>query len=204
MKLSPFETYCLFQALKLHFTTESYDFFKYGGKTKATVEQFNGKRDKYFYHRLSKRYNDDQMQDFIVANMLDDAKQWVGHFFDDDADLRYKVYVKNHQSITYTFKSNLDKMCDDSSLASIFHFEDNGFPKMMNDYMRGDATLETLIIINDFTDCFSKFNEKLAGDYLWDKFYFKARKYRPFLKYDKTKIKSIIKEKVQEKVTKYA
>lgn len=194
MRLSPFETYCLFQALKLHFTTESYDFFKYGGKTKSTVDQFNSKRDRFFYHRLCRRYDKDQIKDFIVANMLGRDKSWVGDLLDDDADEQFTQYIKQKQSLTYRFKNELEKVFTEHE--NPFKFEDNGYPALINDYMRGDISFDTALIINDFTNCFSKFDKKLKGDFLWDKFYFKAKKFRPFLEYDKNKIAGIIKEQI--------
>lgn len=204
MRLSPYEAYCMFLALKLHFTTDSYDYFKYGGKVNTSQDQFNMKRDKYFYHRLCRRYDKDQIQDFLVANMIAGDPKWVGNFLDDEADSHYKAYVKTHQSLTYMFKNELDKLFETDDLASLFKLEDNGYHKLINAYMNGDISRETAMIINDFTDCFSKFDKKLNGDFLWDKFYFKVRKYLPFLKYDRAKMKAIIKEKLQEKVTKYA
>lgn len=194
MRLSPYETYCLFQALKLHFTSESYDFFKYNGKVKITPEQFNGKRDKYFYHRLCRRYDADQIQDFIVANMLANDSQWVGKLLDDDADELYMNFVKNKQSLSYRFKNELEFIM--STHDNPFKFGDNNYPVLLNDYMRGDISHDTLLILNDVTGCFAKFDKKLKGDYLWDKFYFKSRKYRPFLSYDKEKIKTILKQQL--------
>lgn len=194
MRLSPFEAYCMFQALKLHFTSDSYDYFKYNGKVKVTQEQFNAKRDKYYYHRLCRRYDADQILDFIVANMLANDSQWVGKLLDDDADDLYTNFVKTKQSLSYKFKNDMELIM--STHDNPFKFEDNSYPAILNDYMRGDVAFDTLIILNDITNCFAKFDAKLKGDFLWDKFYFKARKYRPFLTYDKEKIKTILKQQL--------
>ena len=35
IQLDPFETYQQYLALKLHFTTDSYDYIKYNGKTRV-------------------------------------------------------------------------------------------------------------------------------------------------------------------------
>jgi len=194
MRLTAYEAYCLFQALKLHFTSESYDYFKYNGKVKVTPEQFNGKRDKYFYHRLCRRYNADEILDFIVANMLGNDAHWVGKLLDDQADELYKSYLKNKQSLSYRFKNDVEHLFTEGS--NPFKFEDNNYPVILNDYMRGDVSLDTIIILNDVTNCFAKFDAKLKGDFLWDKFYFKAKKFRPFLSYDKEKIKAVLKQQL--------
>lgn len=194
MRLSPFETYCMFQALKLHFTSENYDYFKYNGKVKQTIDQFNQKRDKYFYHRLCRRYNSDEIQDYIVANLLAESNVWVGKLLDDDSDELYKSYLKNKQSLSYRFKNDVEHLFTEGS--NPFKFEDNNYPVILNEYMRGYVSLDSIIILNDVTNCFAKFDEKLKGDFLWDKLYFKAKKFRPFLSYDKEKIKAVLKQQL--------
>ena len=37
MKVTPFETYQTYLSMKSHFTNPKYDFFKYGGKSRATM-----------------------------------------------------------------------------------------------------------------------------------------------------------------------
>ena len=37
MKVTPFETYQSYLSMKNHFTNRKYDFFRYGGKSSATV-----------------------------------------------------------------------------------------------------------------------------------------------------------------------
>ena len=38
--MTGYETFSLYQALKLHFTNESYDFFKYNDKSNVSVSAF--------------------------------------------------------------------------------------------------------------------------------------------------------------------
>ena len=37
MKVTPFETYQSYLSMKSHFTNRKYDFFRYGGKSRATM-----------------------------------------------------------------------------------------------------------------------------------------------------------------------
>ena len=46
--MTEFEAYCQFLALKLHFTTDHYDYFKYNGKHNATPASFEKRTDKRF------------------------------------------------------------------------------------------------------------------------------------------------------------
>jgi hypothetical protein len=97
--------------------------------------------------------------------------------------------------MSYDFKNELEKVDD---IRSLFKIEDNGYPKFLNEYMRGDISLETLIILNSFIDFIPKFDAKLKDDYLWSKFSFKTRKFAPFLlqDLDQKKFKEILKKQV--------
>ena len=54
-----------------------------------------------------------------------------------------------------------------------------------------------MVIINDFTQFFSKFDKYLGtNDPLWSRISLKLTKYKPFVKYDKEKLKNILKEKI--------
>ena len=73
--ISGYEAFGLYQSLKLHFTTDSYDYFKYNGKTKVTVTAFENRKDKYHFYKLSRKYtNKEDLINFIVANLIEDEK----------------------------------------------------------------------------------------------------------------------------------
>ena len=40
MKVTPFETYRTYLSMKSHFTNPKFDFFKYGGKSRATTVSY--------------------------------------------------------------------------------------------------------------------------------------------------------------------
>jgi len=42
-----FEAYALYQSIKLHFTSDSYDFFRYNGKTNVSKDNFSRNKAKY-------------------------------------------------------------------------------------------------------------------------------------------------------------
>ena len=52
----PYESYKLYNALKLHFETDSYDALKYNFKTSIKPHSFFNRKDKYFFAKLAKTY----------------------------------------------------------------------------------------------------------------------------------------------------
>ena len=60
------ETYL---GVKLHFT-DTYDYIKYGGKTNVKLDTFTKRKDRYFFHKLSKRFNERDVLDFLLVILL--------------------------------------------------------------------------------------------------------------------------------------
>jgi hypothetical protein len=195
MKLDAYETYALFMALRSHFTRESYDYFKYGGKTKVSVQSFEKNRNKYQFQKLSKKYSADEMEDFFIANFIK-GKSWIVDLLDDDATDIYLAYVKRKQSFTYCFKgevSTIFSSVDDPR--HLFQSSNGEYPEIINAYLRSDLSLEVLTVLNTFINFSDKFDERLGkDDIIWSKISFLIRKIKPFLQYDKSKIKNILKE----------
>ena len=55
--MDAFQAYTLYLALKQHFTPgRGYDFFKYNGKTNASKNAFETRKDKYFFHKFFNCY----------------------------------------------------------------------------------------------------------------------------------------------------
>jgi hypothetical protein len=196
-KMTGYETYCLYLALKSHFTIDKYDFFKYNGKTKnVSKESFLSRKDRFQFEKLARKCDD--VKTHMILGFIAD-RTWIGDMLDDDAFAGTLHHVKKLQSMSYVFKNELEKV---DNIKDLFQMEDNGYPKFMNEYMRGDMSFETLIILDAFIQFIPKFDSKLGDDYLWSKFSFKARKFAPFLlqELDKKKFKQILKSKINDTI----
>ena len=65
-----YAAYVMFQSLKLHFSSESYDYIKYHGKTNTKKEVFEKRKDKYTFYKISRKYNLEDMKDFYISNFI--------------------------------------------------------------------------------------------------------------------------------------
>ena len=72
--MTPYECYVDYLALKRHFTTESYDYFKYKGKVSAKKDAFDKRKDKFFFEKLSRNRDP---HGIILANLLKSNDIWV-------------------------------------------------------------------------------------------------------------------------------
>jgi len=75
---SGFAAFAMFHALKLHFTSDSYDYVKYNGKTNVTKTTFSTRKDKYSFYRLSRKFGLTELRDYYIANFMVEDIQWVG------------------------------------------------------------------------------------------------------------------------------
>ena len=193
-----FVAYALWNALKLHFTSNSYDYFKYNGKTNVSKQTFTTNKSKYHFYKLSRKYNLEELKDFYVANFIQGKGDWVGDLL-QDGDENYTKWQKTQQSLTYTFENDIIVLLDNvKNPNDLLVVRNNEFPKLMQYTTQGDITLETLIILNDLMNFFPMWEKEIYDDIVWPNFKNKCVKYKPFLHYDKEKFKQILKEKIKE------
>jgi hypothetical protein len=194
-----FAAFALFNALKLHFTSDSYDYFKYNGKTNVSKQTFSTRKDKYSFYRLSRKFGLTELKDYYVANFLTNDIQWVGDVLGPDAEETFKKWQKRIQSLTYTFENDIIKLLDRvDNPNELLMVKKNEFPLLMQCAQQGDIALETLIILDDLMNFFPMWEKEIYDDIVWPNFRTKCMKYKPFLHYDKEKFKQILKEKVKE------
>lgn len=197
MRLSAFDTYSLYLALKNHFTRDSYDFFKYRGKTNASQDSFMVRKDKYQFQKLSRLHDETDMQDFIIANILA-GKTWVGDLLNDDAEDNFKAYQKIQQSLSYHFTNEVDRLFLSCVPSECFRTRKNEHPTLFVQHLSGKVSIQTMTIINRYVGYTQRWDSAYNDDPIWSKYSVQLKKYAPFLEYDKIKFKNILKSKIKE------
>lgn len=192
LRMDAFEAYKTYLALKSHFTTKSYDFFKYNGAVRASKKSFDTRHDKYFFHKLSKKKD---IVNYLVANfMYDDPNKWVGDLLNNArSDEQYLKFVKIRDSMTHIVSTDLSRLLDnfDDNLKVV----DGQHPHLLKLVLRGEVHVETLIILNDLCSFTKMWNRKIEDTIIWPELFLKCKKYRPFITYDKEKIRQIVIDK---------
>jgi hypothetical protein len=193
-----FAAYTLYQALKLHFTSD-YDYFKYNGKTNVSKDSFMHNKAKYSFYKLSRKYSHDDLKDFFVANFIDRNVSWVGEITGPEGEETYKKWQKRIQGLTYQFEQNIIQLMDSVSDPNELLIVKNGqYPKLLVRTLENDITIETLVILNDIMNFFPMWEKKIQDTIVWPDYRKRIVKYSPFLIYDKKKFKNILLESVKE------
>lgn len=192
----PYETYKTFNALKLHFTTDSYDAIKYNFKTSIKPSSFYKRRDKYFFAKVGRQYEKD-LVNFFVSNFISDV-MYVGDMISEIGESHYKQWVKNTESLTYNFTKDINiisRIMADSkwSFEDLFKMSRGlSHPRIVTMYLKNEISLETLTILNGLFGFASR--ESISEPLIWPELKRKIIKYHPFLRYDKNKFLNILKK----------
>ena len=198
MKVTPFETYRTYISMKSHFTNPKYDFIKYGGKSRATMTSFNKRKDKYWFEKTSRKYSDQEIIDFLLANFVStDNPQnlWIGEII-NSGERNYSQWMKRKQSLTYLFKEQSSELLSQKDLKEVFDCS-KGHPPLLKKYLGGEISLETLTILEKVFSFVKNFDEKLK-DPVWETVSMKIKKYIPFLNINVFHYKKILRELINE------
>ena len=184
--------------MKSHFTNRKYDFFKYGGKSRATMASFNKRKDKYWFEKTSRKYSDQEIIDFLLANFVStDNPQnlWIGEII-NSGERNYSQWMKRKQSLTYLFKEQSSELLSQKDLKEVFNCS-KGHPPLLKKYLGGEISLETLTILEKVFSFRKEFDKKLK-DPVWETVSMKIKKYIPFLNINVFHYKKILRELIIE------
>ena len=190
----PFDCYKTYLALKNHFTKDSYDYHKYNKKTRASLQSFYKRKDRFFFEKMSRQRDEKEVEDFFVANFVscqDPETLWIGEVMKDGEE-RYQNWQKKIQSLSYLFKEESQSLFEENKFDEVFKCS-KGHPPLLKKFLTGKVSLETLVIY-DKIFMFSKDFDKKLQDPVWETVSRRIRKYNSFLNIDIFKFKKILKE----------
>lgn len=183
---SPYEAYQLYVAIKNHFQT-TYDYFRYNGKVKVQFTAFEVRKDKYFFAKMQKHADP---LGLLVAHFVDNPDAWIGDIvsFDTSQEL-YLKWKKRQSSISYTYQEDLKKLSQD--LDDSLRVADGQHPKLLKLLLGTTIYPETVILLNSQINFFPYWEKEIMDPAIWPVQLTKLQKYKPFVQYDKQKIKKI-------------
>jgi hypothetical protein len=187
-----YKAYVYYIALKRHFTS-SYDFFKYNGKVKSSLETFKTKSDAYFFVKTARKQD---YKNIILANIVKNPNVWVGEISDDSGMETYTEWKRRNESLGYIFELELQQFDDD--IRRNFVSNDGETPKVIHLHLARKISPETFSIVCHLTNAYAFWEEKSVDFFLYNDIIRHSKKYYPFLSFDKKKFTQIIKKRFFE------
>jgi len=194
--MTAFESYKMYVALKLHFTTDSYDYFKFKGGTRVTEANFEKRKDRYFFKKLANRMKESEILPYFVANFITNPTGWIGNMIRNDGDENYQDWKKRIQSLHYLFCADVEFL-----LRKVDEFDqlfkvDGTHPPLLKYLLGKQISLETFVILNNILDFIPQFDRNITEQFVWKDVRRTVIKYSPFVTIDTVKYKHTLKEKV--------
>ncbi len=193
--MTPFECYKTYIAIKNHFTKDTYDYHKYLGKTKVTLQSFYNRKDRFWFEKLSRNKSDDEILNFFVSNFVSSQNSqslWIGDIIKNGESI-HKGWERKIQSLSYKFKEEVESIFSLNNFDEMFSIKDNKHPKILKEYFKGTISIETLIILDKILNYKNNFDKHL-NDPVWELTSNLIKKYTPFLNINVFQYKKILKE----------
>ena len=147
------EAYRTYLAVSRHFKSSTYDYFKYNGKVKINPLTYESRRDRYFFEKAARKYDQEEFEKLLVS--LYTAKKastnfWIGDLFSTQTQSVWKEWNKNQQSLTYSFEEDISRLYNsDETFDNLFVSHDGTHPLLFRMYVANKITIDTILILDE-------------------------------------------------------
>lgn len=190
-----YKAYQYYLACKLHFTTDKYNVFETGGRTRGTREAFYSRNDRYIFEKLAKKFSTDRdIIDYFVANFAYGNQDVV--YSDGEAIGYHTMWKKRKESRTKFFTDDLATMLtelENNSLKGTCLLNQNGveYPVALKLFIGNKISIETLRMIDDIHSFLNSWKSHPTTGLIWENEFRVIEKLKGFVKYDKSKIQTV-------------
>ena len=177
--MEPIDIYLMYCAMKAHFTSDSYDYFKYEGKTRIKRESFFKRKDKFLFVRLSHKYKEyDDIKNYLISNFIRNPTGYVATF----DDKHFEEWIDKRADFYNIFSYEMSPLVKD--FEPLFVVKNNNHPKLLTEYLGKRISLETLVILNKLVKFSKKWDKEMVDDYVWQDTKKLLKNYEGFLTID--------------------
>lgn len=181
-----FNVYCVFMAIKLHFTTKDFDYSLYGPMNSYKFDTFLAKDAvcKQFA-RLARRFESQQsdvMENYIIANFIKSPKVWVTTLLTKQAQANYDEYRKLYENFTYNFLEEFERemipAIKERNMTFMEYVKGDGksHPTLLTDIITKRYPMWFLVGLNKIVGFIHLYDKTLNDDIYWNSEAFLLRK----------------------------
>jgi len=197
--MNSYEAYTLYLAIKLHFTSSNYDFYRHNAKVNSSFNTFLKRNDRFFFHKLTTKYSKEEMLDYFVCNFFHNSKTWIGNLVRADGETNYTKWKKYNQALTYNFRNDCLLVrniidADRISFDDMFRVSNGQHPRLLRLLLSEQIGVQTFIILDKILSFIKNWDKEITETIIWPEKSFKITKLKPFVNFNITKCKFIMKE----------
>jgi hypothetical protein len=179
--MNGYDAFQTYQAVRLHFMNDKFDYFAYNGKSKTSPEAFNLRKDKYTFHKIARMFDEAELPYFFAINFLKrDSKAWIAGMLQEEAFEVFKNWKKWQEDRVGNLKNNLVGLSNAGKFENLIISKDGQFPELLNMVLRNDLNYDVLVILDHYIHFMDSWDKKIEDDFIWKEFHKKFKKYKPF------------------------
>tara|TARA_B100000029_G_scaffold253787_1_gene250643 strand:- start:69 stop:656 length:588 start_codon:yes stop_codon:yes gene_type:complete len=153
------DVYLMYCALKAHFKGD-YDYHKFSGQTKIKRESFFKRKDRIFFVKVGRKYEDGEILDYFVANFIQNRNGYILNFNEKN----YEDWLQRKKMFYQIFSQELEPHI--KNFNPLFESKSGQHPTLLKEYLGKRISLETMIILDELVE----FSETWDKDLSWDDF----------------------------------
>ena len=189
-KMEPIDVYLMYCALKAHFGKGDYDYITYKGKTKIKRDSFYKRKDRGFFVRIAKKY--DNPQDYFVSNFIKNKNGYIADFSDDN----FQSWKLKRQGFFDLFDLEMRPLVE--LFENLFLVKNEQHPKLLKEFLGGRISLETMIILDELVGFDEAWNKQLEDDIIWNDLKILMNNYKRFLTIDEKRYRMKLLKLIEE------
>ena len=188
---APFTVYADYVAVKAHFTSKTYNYIQYNGKSTVTKKSFDQRKDKPFFYFLATKLNRSENLPFFVSQFID-SNYWIGDLIFDKKESmkRYTAWANRFESILENYRIDLINMAQNYTWKQLLTYKKGDHPELFKLVRRNAITPESYVLIDRITNFIKTTIDKLK-DPIYSDLNLKYIKYGAFIPITQEKILGI-------------
>ena len=190
--MEPIDVYLMYCAMKAHFSKNDYDFFTYKGKSRVPRNSFYKRKDRGFFVKLSRKYSEEDLKNYLVANFIIDRRGYIANFSNEN----YEQWKEKRNNFYNMFTNEIRPLV--KNFNPLFEVKNSEHPILLKEYLGKRVSLETLIILDELVKFGKTWDNRLAEDYIWFDLKKLMNNYKRFLTIDKNQYRIQLLKLIEE------
>ena len=190
--MEPIDVYLMYCAMKAHFSKNDYDFFTYKGKSRVPRNSFYKRKDRGFFVKLSRKYSEEDLKNYLVANFIIDRRGYIANFSNEN----YEQWKEKRNNFYNMFTDEIRPLV--KNFNPLFEVKNSEHPILLKEYLCKIVSLETLIYLDDLVNFSKTWDNRMADDYIWFDLKKLMNNYKRFLTIDKNQYRIQLLKLIEE------
>ena len=190
--MEPIDVYLMYCAMKAHFSKNDYDFFTYKGKSRVPRNSFYKRKDRGFFVKLSRKYSEEDLKNYLVANFIIDRRGYIANFSNEN----YEQWKEKRNNFYNMFTDEIRPLV--KNFNPLFEVKNSEHPILLKEYLGKRVSLETLIILDDLVNFSKTWDNRMTEDYIWFDLKKLMNNYKRFLTIDKNQYRIQLLKLIEE------